>query len=536
MTEIWKQIPFAHLYEISSLGRLRNIETKKVKKSPDIEKLKKKQTRVRYCLKTNVKTNKTGVKGFYLNRIIAITFLENPNNYKEVNHIDGNPYNNILSNVEWCSRKENMKQFNKQNDRPSYRRLVQIINKETNEIEKELKLSDVGEYLNLEIALGYLYKLISQKKKYINKGTCGIPGRKSKTGLIGITLIKTVSGDRWKASKLNQKTRKHYFQKNFNTKEEAINYYNTQIELLPENIKNNSSNKKFEYSFDDENRLVMNNKIVIFKNKKVYGGEDNIMDENIIWKEFQDNKKYLVSNTGLVKHKRLNRIMKGFNRNGYRQVTLNRENMTRQPMLIHRLVALTFIPNPENKPYVDHIDGGRRNNHVDNLRWATPKENSNNEKTKEKLRELGEVILQLDLKNNILFEGTINSICKTNKWECSTCTSIYGCCNTYNNNKKSGQRNLTYKGFMWCFKKDYNKDYILIKKKGGEANKKRIKRIDIKTGIEKIYDSISDASKEICKERNCGINGVRNYISVGLNKKRIVYNYKWEFICENNTT
>jgi hypothetical protein len=55
-------------------------------------------------------------------------------------------------------------------------------------------------------------------------------------------------------------------------------------------------------------------------------------------------------------------------------------------MLIHRLVALTFIPNPENKPYVDHIDGGRRNNHIDNLRWATPKENSNNEKTKEKMR------------------------------------------------------------------------------------------------------------------------------------------------------
>ena len=97
--ELWKQIPFAHLYEVSSLGNVRNIKTKKVKKSPNIEDLKKKQSRVRYGLKTNVKTNKTGIKQFYLHRIIAETFLENPNNFKEVNHIDGNPYNNILSNV-----------------------------------------------------------------------------------------------------------------------------------------------------------------------------------------------------------------------------------------------------------------------------------------------------------------------------------------------------------------------------------------------------------------------------------------------------
>ena len=42
-------------------------------------------------------------------------------------------------------------------------------------------------------------------------------------------------------------------------------------------------------------------------------------------------------------------------------------------------------------------------NHIDNLRWATPKENMNNEKTKENLKLKGESILQLDLKNNILF-------------------------------------------------------------------------------------------------------------------------------------
>lgn len=51
-------------------------------------------------------------------------------------------------------------------------------------------------------------------------------------------------------------------------------------------------------------------------------------------------------------------------------------------MLVHRMVALLFVPNPDNKPQIDHINTNKHDNRAINLRWVTPKENSNNSLTK----------------------------------------------------------------------------------------------------------------------------------------------------------
>lgn len=73
------------------------------------------------------------------------------------------------------------------------------------------------------------------------------------------------------------------------------------------------------------------------------------------------------------------------NRLGYMTVAINIDGVKRR-MLVHRLLAITYIENPENKKEIDHIDGNPSNNNLNNLRWVTHKENLNNSVSVERER------------------------------------------------------------------------------------------------------------------------------------------------------
>ena len=168
---------------------------------------------------------------------------------------------------------------------------------------------------------------------------------------------------------------------------------------------------------------------------------------------------YQVSNMGRVKSfvkNKAGRILKGGgNMDGYKIVFFG-SGKDKKGFLVSRLVAQAFIPNPENKPCVDHINTVRDDNRVENLRWVTKKENSNNpisvnnymksnkdkcKGRKGRLHTSSRPIAQLDLKGNLI---------KT--WDCGqqiqeetgySSGHISECCN--------GKRK-TFHGFKWEFK------------------------------------------------------------------------------------
>lgn len=210
--------------------------------------------------------------------------------------------------------------------------------------------------------------------------------------------------------------------------------------------------------------------IVKEKNLRVYG----CFFSKEIWKDIKDYEGlYQVSNLGRIKS--LGRYMKNhskkqwieekiltpqLNQGGYMVVGLCK-NGKRKVHRIHRIIAEAFIPNSENKPYINHINGIKTDNTITNLEWCTNSENVQHgwdtglHVVTDKLRQVGykhsklyfnpkkqrKKVIQYDLNNNFIKEW--NSITEVNKELKINNTSIGQCC--------MGKRK-TAGDFIWKYK------------------------------------------------------------------------------------
>lgn len=111
MQEIWKDVKeYEGLYQVSNYGRVKSISyfnhanKKSYPRNKILKPLKNEKGYLRIDLAKNGKSKKVRI-----HRLVAQTFISNPNNYQEVNHIDGNKQNNRVDNLEWCTHSYNMK-------------------------------------------------------------------------------------------------------------------------------------------------------------------------------------------------------------------------------------------------------------------------------------------------------------------------------------------------------------------------------------------------------------------------------------------
>lgn len=161
-----------------------------------------------------------------------------------------------------------------------------------------------------------------------------------------------------------------------------------------------------------------------------------------IWKPIKNFETYYeISNLGNVKsNKYISKILKPFkNSKGYLYVNLI-NNRKRKTISIHRLVALTFISNPENKPQINHKDCNKLNNCVSNLEWCNNSENTKHAYDNQLRFSTGYKIIQYDLNYNKLNE--FKSMLEASNITNISYNGIRLCCL---------QKRKTSGGYIWKF-------------------------------------------------------------------------------------
>lgn len=194
---------------------------------------------------------------------------------------------------------------------------------------------------------------------------------------------------------------------------------------------------------------------------------------------------YSVSDDGRVRNDITGKELSQRTQQGYKHVGLT-INKKAKSCRVHRLVAIAFIPNPENKPYVNHINGIRSDNRLENLEWVTPSENTRHAVVTGLMKPTRErTVIQYSLDGEKL--NVYCSISEAARQTNSVSEKIVQCCQ---------HQRKTHNNFQWRYKEEEADKIQSVEAPKTKA--KQVAQIDMQTGkIIAIYDSYTQAAKAV---------------------------------------
>ena len=233
-----------------------------------------------------------------------------------------------------------------------------------------------------------------------------------------------------------------------------------------------------------------------------------------MWKKFiyeGQETDYSVSTEGEVRKDTTNYILSQSSQQDYKFVGLI-INGKQKRMRVHRMVALTFIDNPDNKPYVNHINGNRSDNNVENLEWVTPSENTQHA-VNTGLFKSGRTraVVQYNLNGEQM--ATFESASEAARQTGGSQSKITMCCRRQRDSAND---------YQWRYYDDIQ-DVQKIEKKF--ITGKKVAQCDEEGNILKIYPSFKEAAR--------AVNGTSSAISRVCSGTNIRHKgYKWKLVEE----